>query len=168
MKRASSWSLQLYSPYVALALFLILIITTIQYISLSSQQRSLMARGDHTQKERDLLEVSLVRNETSLGPPSLKRDPILGSNLRLRYLQSVPKNAQFFIEMKERSDFSCMSRYPTFFPLFPSTCDWLAASFLNPDWFTKLARHTLVPHSFSRQPKSLLSFLSMRNIAVSI
>ena len=99
MKRASSWSLQLYSPYVALALFLILIITTINYISLSSQQRSLMARGDHTQKERDLLEVSLVRNETSLGPPSLKRDPILGSNLRLRYLQSVPKNAQFFIEM---------------------------------------------------------------------
>ena len=66
MKRASSWSLQLYSPYVALALFLILIITTINYISLSSQQRSLMARSDHTQKERDLLEVSLVRNETSL------------------------------------------------------------------------------------------------------
>ena len=65
------------------------------------------------------------------------------------------------IERKERSDFSCMSRYPTFFPLFPSTCDWLAASFLNPDWFTKLAGHTLVPHSFSRQPKSLLSFLSM-------
>ena len=50
---------------------------------------------------------------------------------------------------------------PPIFPLFPSTCDWLAASFLNPDWLTKLARHSLVPHSFSRQPKSLLSFLSM-------
>ena len=71
------------------------------------------------------------------------------------------KAALEVIEMKERSDFSCMSRYPTFFPLFPSTCDWLAASFLNPDWLTKLARHSLVPHSFSRQPKSLLSFLSM-------
>ena len=57
MKRVSSWSLQLYSPYVALALFLILILTAFNYVSLSSQLRSLMARSDQTQKERDLLEV---------------------------------------------------------------------------------------------------------------
>ena len=57
MKRASS-SLQLYSPYVALALFLVLVLTTVNYLSLASQQTSLMARSDQQQKERDLLEVS--------------------------------------------------------------------------------------------------------------
>ena len=35
----------------------------------------------------------------------------------------------------------------------------MAASFLNPDWFTKLARPILLPERLSRQPKSLLSFL---------
>ena len=60
MKRASSWSLQLYSPYVALALFLVLVLTVFNYISLSSQQTSLMARSDQQQKERDLLEVRLA------------------------------------------------------------------------------------------------------------
>ena len=60
MKRASSWSLQLYSPYVALALFLVLVLTVFNYLSLSSQQTSLMARSDQQQKERDLLEVRLI------------------------------------------------------------------------------------------------------------
>ena len=59
MKRASSWSLQLYSPYVALALFLVLVLTVFNYLSLSGQQTSLMARSDQQQKERDLLEVRL-------------------------------------------------------------------------------------------------------------
>ena len=64
MKRAKSWSLQLYSPYVALALFLILVLTAFNYISLSNQLRSLMAKSDQTQKERDLLEVRILWNET--------------------------------------------------------------------------------------------------------
>ena len=45
------------------------------------------------------------------------------------------------------------------FPLISLTCDWLAVSFLNPDWFTKLARPILVTDHLSRQPKPLLSFL---------
>ena len=44
--------------------------------------------------------------------------------------------------------------------------DWLAASFLNPDWFTKLARPILVTNCLSRQPKSHLSFLSMGRVRV--
>lgn len=68
MKRASS-SLQLYSPYVALALFLVLVLTTFNYLSLASQQTSLMARSDQQQKERDLLEVSLYWTDSILINP---------------------------------------------------------------------------------------------------
>ena len=60
---------------------------------------------------------------------------------------------------KERSGFRSMSSiYQPISLKFPSTCDWLAASFLNPDQLTKLARHILVPDRLSRQLKSLLSF----------
>ena len=34
---------------------------------------------------------------------------------------------------------------------FPSISDWLAGSFLNPDWFRKLARPILVTDRLSRQ-----------------
>ena len=34
---------------------------------------------------------------------------------------------------------------------FPSISDWLAGSFLNPDWFRKLARPILVTNRLSRQ-----------------
>ena len=70
MKRASTWSLQLYSPYVALALFLVLVLTTFNYISLSSQQNTLMARSDQQQKEKDLLQVRMFRMDLIFINPS--------------------------------------------------------------------------------------------------
>ena len=56
---------------------------------------------------------------------------------------------------------SCKAEFiglPTFSREFPATCDWLAESFLNPDWFRKLARHILVTARLSRQLTSSLYY----------
>ena len=60
MKRSATWSLQLYSPYIALGVFLVLVLTAFNYINLASQQTTLMARNDQQQKEKDLLEVTFA------------------------------------------------------------------------------------------------------------